>query len=119
MDSRIERKAEVHHFTKEQEAEIEAVRAQLTAAEKEWREANEKELPEESFRVEAEAKRKELNDLMEKFTELNTISEKPHQHKERPSERRSRDDQRQPDNDAFHSFSTNRRRRGGDNEAKW
>ena len=128
MDSRIERKAEVHHFTKEQEEEIETVREQLVAAEKLWREANEKELPEESFRIDAEAKRKELNDLMDKFSKLNTISEKPHQHqqqhhhRERHSERRSRmeDDQRQPDNDAFHSFSSNnRRRRAGGSEAKW
>jgi hypothetical protein len=70
MDASIERKANVLHFTSEQEAELEAVRVALTKAEKELLEANENELPEETFRIKAEAKRKELNDLMTKFAHV-------------------------------------------------
>jgi hypothetical protein len=122
MDASIERKANVLHFTSEQEAELEAVRVALTKAEKELLEANENELPEETFRIKAEAKRKELNDLMTKFAH---VSVDPNSEKgqgegrgfERPSERserqghRDRDSGQDGDDDAaFASFSSVRRR---------
>jgi hypothetical protein len=120
MDSRIERKAEVHHFTKEQEQEIEAVRSELEVAEANLRDANEKELPEETFRVAVEAKRKQLNDLMEKYGKMNPAtssveknesrSHKVTTERRRPSERRPVDGN---DDDAFAHFSSNRRRHNG------
>jgi len=76
VDSRIDKKAEVLHFTKQQEEEVEAVRSELTRAEDKLREANEMELPEETYRVACEQKKKELNDLMAKFTELNVKKKK-------------------------------------------
>ena len=74
LDSRIEKKAEIPSLTRDQEVEVEAVRTELTKAEAAWREANEKELPEEVFRLRVEEKRKELNDLMEKFSSMNVVS---------------------------------------------
>mmetsp|Transcript_49529 Transcript_49529/g.73660 ORF Transcript_49529/g.73660 Transcript_49529/m.73660 type:complete len:255 (-) Transcript_49529:684-1448(-) len=71
IDERIQKKSEVVRLTRDQEEEVEAVRAELNYAEKEMREANEKELPEEKYRVMAETKRNELNDLIAKFTSLN------------------------------------------------
>lgn len=71
MDEKIARKAVGTHFTTVQETQLEAVRVQLTAAEEELRHANEKELPEESYRVAADAKRNELNTLLETFGRLN------------------------------------------------
>ena len=47
---------------------LEAVRQELTRLETLWRQANEKELPEETYRVQAEAKREELKTLMAQFT---------------------------------------------------
>jgi predicted phage gp36 major capsid-like protein len=64
-------------FFQDQEAQIEAVRSELTKAEDRFREANEKELPEELFRVQAEEKRNELNDLVAKFTKLNSTNNSP------------------------------------------
>lgn len=118
MDASIERKANVLHFTAEQEAELEAVRVALTKAEKDLLEANENELPEETFRIKAEAKRKELNDLMTKFAH---VSVDPNSEKgetrgfERPSERERQrhGDSGQDvgeDDAAFASFSSVRRR---------
>jgi hypothetical protein len=123
MDATIERKANVLHFTSEQEAELEAVRVALTKAEKDLLEANENELPEETFRIKAEAKRKELNDLMSKFAHVSVDanSEKGGQGEarqfERPSERERQrhgdggGGQEGGDDDAaFASFSSVRRR---------
>ena len=45
----------------EQDKKVEDLRAELTEIELKLREANEMELPEEEFRVAAEAKREELN----------------------------------------------------------
>jgi hypothetical protein len=121
MDASIERKANVLHFTSEQEAELEAVRVALTKAEKELLEANENELPEEAFRIKAEAKRKELNDLMSKFAHvsIDANSEKGGQGEGRQFERPSeRERQRHgdggqdggEDDAAFASFSSVHRR---------
>ena len=98
-------------FKQEQEEEVEAVRAELTRAEDKLREANEMELPEETYRVACEQKKEELNDLMAKFAELNLKKKKEkaeggdggdgpprsnsasggqRRHYERPSERRRR-----------------------------
>ena len=55
----------------EQDKKVEDLRAELTEIELKLREANEMELPEEEFRVAAEAKREELNGLVKEFTELN------------------------------------------------
>jgi hypothetical protein len=124
MDASIERKANVLHFTSEQEAELEAVRVALTKAEKDLLEANENELPEETFRIKAEAKRKELNDLMTKFAHVSDEKGQGDRPMERPSERaersseqggRSRQHHREhgqdgDDDAAFASFSSVRRR---------
>jgi hypothetical protein len=65
------------------------------------RKANEMELPEDQFRIKAEAKRKELNDLMAKFTKENAEAEAAKSSSgdgdrkfERPSERRRRLEQK-------------------------
>lgn len=50
---------------------MEAIRAELTKAEALLRDANEKELPEEKFRLQVEAKREELSSIMEKFSKMN------------------------------------------------
>ena len=120
-DYRFECKAEVAHFNREQEAEIERVRAELTKLEKELRQANEMELPEETLRAQVEPKRAELNDLLTKFAEMNTTTERPSagnfQRMERHPERRrrSKDQEHQQRDDGedpvFASFSSNRRRR--------
>lgn len=47
---------------------LEQLQHELTVCEKQWREANEKELPEEEFRVNVEQKRKELNYLIAEFS---------------------------------------------------
>lgn len=117
MDASIERKANVLHFTSEQEAELEAVRVSLTKAEKELLEANENELPEETFRIKAEAKRRELNDLMTKFAHVSVApaSEKGHgegRGMERVGGRQQHRNSAQDGEDdaAFASFSSVRRR---------
>ena len=58
-------------YSQEQEEQLETLRAELTKVEADLRNANEMELPEEMFRSQADAKRKELNDLMAKFTKEN------------------------------------------------
>ena len=60
----------------EQEEEVEAVRKELTEAEIKLREANEMELPEETYRVKYEEKKKELNGIMEKFSKMNLEKKK-------------------------------------------
>jgi hypothetical protein len=77
VDSRIEKKAEVKSFTPQQEMEVEALRAELTKVEALLRDANERELPEEVFRVQVETKREELNSLMEKFAKMNAGTGSP------------------------------------------
>ena len=57
--------------TAEQDRQVEHLRKELTEIEEKHREANEMELPEEEFRVAAEAKRKELNRIVKDFHELN------------------------------------------------
>jgi hypothetical protein len=121
MDASIERKANVLHFTADQEVELEAVRVALTKAEKELLEANENELPEETFRIKAETKRKELNDLMTKFAYVSVGTERGQgegRGMERSSEQRGgggrqhhrNSEQDGEDDAAFASFSSVRRR---------
>jgi len=71
VDKRVERKANVPRLTAEQDRQVENLRKELTEIEEKHREANEMELPEEEFRVAAEAKRKELNRIVKDFHELN------------------------------------------------
>lgn len=86
------------HYGQDQNEEIQAIQAQLTNAEADLRDANEKELPEESYRVVVEQKRKELHDLMEVFQKENAEKQataeeekgETRKHYERPSERRKR-----------------------------
>mmetsp|Transcript_14590 Transcript_14590/g.20621 ORF Transcript_14590/g.20621 Transcript_14590/m.20621 type:complete len:213 (-) Transcript_14590:48-686(-) len=130
IDEKIQKKATVLHFTKDQDAEIQAIQAELTKAESDLRNANEQELPEEKYRVKVEKLRKELNELTAKYTAENAekakakaeaaVAEgKEGHHFERPSERRRRLDEqagkRTPhgneDGDAFANFGG--RRRGG------
>ena len=96
---------------KAQEIELEKVRGELSSAEKRWREANEKELPEEEYRVLTEAKRKELSELMKKFAEENNSKSDETTRSdgitklERPSERRKRLElQGQPNRPKSNSF---------------
>jgi len=74
IDSKFERKAAVLQYTPDQEEQLEAVREQLETASQALREANEQELPEEAFRVAEDAKRKELNALLEQFAKANLES---------------------------------------------
>lgn len=67
FDAKFEQKAQVSKFSPAQEEKIESVRQELTRLENLWREANEKELPEEPYRAQAEAKREELKNLMNRF----------------------------------------------------
>ena len=71
VDKILDRKIAAEHLTPEQDAEAEIIRLALTQAEDAFWEANEKELPEEELRLDMEAKRKELHDLLEKFQEIN------------------------------------------------
>ena len=92
---------------------METLRGELTEIEKQLREANEMELPEEKFRVAAAQKRKELTELMAKFAESNssqqthstsetnvteTATRSNHPKYERPSERRKRLEKQTPRN---------------------
>ncbi|KAL7483780.1 hypothetical protein ACHAWX_000187, partial [Stephanocyclus meneghinianus] len=70
-DKKAERKAGVVRLTDEQNRRVEAVRAELEEIEAQLREANENELPEEEYRVAAERKRDELNELMKEFQSVN------------------------------------------------
>lgn len=74
LDAKFEEKAKITKFTTEQEEQIETVRQELTHLETLWRQANEKELPEEVYRVQAEAKRQELKNLMAQFAKKEGIS---------------------------------------------
>lgn len=92
VDNRIEKKAAVRRFTSDQERDVEKLRGELTKIEEDMREANENELPEEEYRVAAEEKRTELNDLMAKFAESNLgdtggLSEKSQQVRSAPQSR--------------------------------
>lgn len=137
VDDKIERKAAVSKFTVAQEEEIEQVRTQLTKITEELRNANENELPEENFRVEAEAKRKELNDLMEKFSKLNAQDEPRHKYTPRSHRNNQHEEgfdsyhrksgrggagwsndhkEEKVDDEAFSSFYSNRRRRRPDEQ---
>ena len=59
----------------DQEAQLDVIRSELTEAESRFREANEKELPEEVFRIQVASKRKELNELVDKFSKLGVTKE--------------------------------------------
>ena len=121
----------------EQEEEVEAVRKELTEAEIKLREANEMELPEETYRVKYDEKKKELNGIVEKFSKMNLEKKKSRGsageggdsgatgqrlHYERPSERRKRLDQERRGgagdesppggDDAFANFGGRTRRSG-------
>eukprot|EP00551_Chaetoceros_affinis_P002332 CAMPEP_0203633238 /NCGR_PEP_ID=MMETSP0088-20131115/371_1 /ASSEMBLY_ACC=CAM_ASM_001087 /TAXON_ID=426623 /ORGANISM="Chaetoceros affinis, Strain CCMP159" /LENGTH=191 /DNA_ID=CAMNT_0050486491 /DNA_START=115 /DNA_END=690 /DNA_ORIENTATION=- len=88
IDERIQKKADVSHFTRTQEFHLKTFQDDLLKAEQKLREANEKELPEEELRFVVEQKRKAFNDLMKRFKEENDdIGNKRF---ERPSERRRR-----------------------------
>lgn len=102
VDERIQKKATVIHFTKDQDAEIQAVQAELSRAEADLRNANEQELPEEKYRVVVEQKKKEMNEMVEQYTKENAEKAKEKakaagadgkHHFERPSERRRRLDE--------------------------
>lgn len=71
VDKILDRKIAAEHLTHEQDAEAESIRLALSKAEDAYWDANEKELPEEDLRLDMEAKRKELHDLLEKFQEIN------------------------------------------------
>eukprot|EP00585_Thalassiosira_rotula_P014162 CAMPEP_0196164774 /NCGR_PEP_ID=MMETSP0911-20130528/886_1 /TAXON_ID=49265 /ORGANISM="Thalassiosira rotula, Strain GSO102" /LENGTH=159 /DNA_ID=CAMNT_0041430081 /DNA_START=23 /DNA_END=498 /DNA_ORIENTATION=- len=71
VDKRVERKASVPRLTADQDRQVEDLRKELTEIEEKLREANEMELPEEDFRVAAEEKREELNELVKGFHDLN------------------------------------------------
>mmetsp|Transcript_19534 Transcript_19534/g.40444 ORF Transcript_19534/g.40444 Transcript_19534/m.40444 type:complete len:387 (+) Transcript_19534:81-1241(+) len=71
VDTRIEKKAHAPRLTAEQDRQVELLRKELTEIEAKMREANENELPEEEYRVAAEGKREELNELMRMFQEVN------------------------------------------------
>ena len=104
---------------------MEKLRGELTEIEKQLREANEMELPEEKFRVAAAPKRKELTELMAEFAQSNssqqtnssavtkgteTSERSSHPKYERPSERRKRLEKQTPRNkdlyqsDVYSSF---------------
>ncbi|GMI33371.1 hypothetical protein TeGR_g8454 [Tetraparma gracilis] len=103
IDARVNKKAEVLKLTKDQEEEAEACRGELAFAEKELNEANEMELPEGDKREKFDAKKAELQDLLDGFQKLNmekaaakdkelteSILAGKQQRFERPSERRAR-----------------------------
>jgi Plant specific eukaryotic initiation factor 4B len=76
MDDKFERKAAVRHYTVEQDAELERVRRELEKIVEDLRNANEQELPEEAFRQAEQAKRRELNSLLEQFAMVNDAADK-------------------------------------------
>jgi hypothetical protein len=71
FDAKFEHKAKVSKFSPEEEEKIEQVRKELSHLESLWRDANEKELPEEVYRVQAEAKREILKNMMKRFSSTN------------------------------------------------
>mmetsp|Transcript_4466 Transcript_4466/g.8498 ORF Transcript_4466/g.8498 Transcript_4466/m.8498 type:complete len:236 (+) Transcript_4466:94-801(+) len=56
-------------WTPAQRANVEAVRRDLERLELQWRDANEKELPEETYRLAVKAKRDELHTLLQQLSE--------------------------------------------------
>ena len=85
LDAKFEAKVHaaqghVDGLTPSQQAQVEAVRQSLTRLELQWRDANEKELPEEKFRLAVEAKRDELHTLLQQI-------DKDNKNKKKPSER--------------------------------
>jgi len=101
VDERIQKKAAVLHLTRDQELEVNELRAELATIEKSRREANEKELPEEAFRVAANKKKAELSEMMKTFAEEDRKkgSQPVRREYERPSERRKRLEQLKDEND--------------------
>jgi hypothetical protein len=73
QNSRFDKKAERPRYTQDQQDEIDKIQNELTIIMTDRREANEMELPEETYRVAEDAKRKELNDVIEKFNQVNLI----------------------------------------------
>lgn len=71
QDSKFERKAAVRTYSVQQASELEVIREQLSKVTADLRHANEHELPEEVYREQETAKRQELNDLVEKFDQMN------------------------------------------------
>lgn len=71
QDSKFERKAAVRTYSVQQASELEVIREQLSKVTADLRHANEHELPEEVYREQETAKRQQLNDLVEKFDQMN------------------------------------------------
>eukprot|EP00518_Triparma_eleuthera_P001122 CAMPEP_0182454038 /NCGR_PEP_ID=MMETSP1319-20130603/842_1 /TAXON_ID=172717 /ORGANISM="Bolidomonas pacifica, Strain RCC208" /LENGTH=252 /DNA_ID=CAMNT_0024652007 /DNA_START=84 /DNA_END=842 /DNA_ORIENTATION=- len=105
QEADLDKKAAVLKLTRDQEEEAEACRGELAYAEKELREANEQELPEGDLREKLEKKKKELSELLAKFSEINLKRDKEQEKEvkeklkegkprfERPSERRRRQEE--------------------------
>lgn len=108
--------------------QVNTLQKELDHVEKLRREANEKELPEEQYRVEVEKKKKELNDLMKQFSEMNATKKVEQQsvpkrdtggerrQYERPSERRKRLEQKRESGDDQYYRETGS---GRDNSSHW
>lgn len=91
IDDRIQKKASVAHFSREQEINIQILQNDLTRAEETLREANESELPEETLRERVDEKRKAFNDLMNRYKEENEGKDVAQSSRfDRPYDRRSR-----------------------------
>jgi hypothetical protein len=88
LDDKFEKKSkssssssQTQSWSSAQKAQVQAVRLELTRLEALWREANEKELPEEVYRQQAAAKRDELNQLLAALTASTTPGGlAPHHH---------------------------------------
>ena len=92
IDDRIQNKSCVVHFSRDQEFQLRKLQDELEMAQEKWRDANEKELPEEQWRLLVERKRRALNDLMAQYKEENKgrFVDDERMRFERPSERRRR-----------------------------
>jgi hypothetical protein len=73
VDAQYELKTNIC-FTVDQQRQIDCIRDQVRALEGAFREANEKELPEEDLRQQTDAKRQELHELMTRFRTENSPS---------------------------------------------
>ena len=72
QDRERERKLNARkNLTRMQRQDADALAEVVRRAEEALREANEKEMPENALRTDLEAKRKQLNDLMENFAKIN------------------------------------------------
>lgn len=72
IDKKIELKTRAStRLTRQQQDEADAVAAELAHAERELREANENEMPENELRAKAEEKRAELDGLLASFAKIN------------------------------------------------